>query len=257
MLNPRHIMALGGVSTLLFAFAPAAMAAPIDAGTCPGPSVPGGVTNCNVDVYGQVNAGSLSITPQQPVNTGTDSGANAVGNPWNTTLVTTGNPASAQYSETVGTYDDTGSGAGWHTTITSTEYTGIGGNALTSGGNNGGAPFEFGASGDSNLTSPTIPENSTIGLVNTTNVAGSDSYQASPGPVGSGNGLVIPQGGATGAPTTGVGAPEPIAATYDSAGLGTGMGDFNVTLPVTVVVPADAYAGEYQSTLTLAINTGP
>ena len=64
MLKPRHIMALGGVSALLFAFAPAAMAAPIDAGTCPGPSVPGGVTNCNEDVYGQVNAGSLSITPQ-------------------------------------------------------------------------------------------------------------------------------------------------------------------------------------------------
>ncbi len=236
MLKPRHIIALGGVSALLFAFAPAAMA------------------SSDVPVYGSVTGGALSITPATPVNVTSPVGPNGVATPWSTTLVTTGNPTSAQYTETVGTYDDRGTGAGWNETITSTEYTGINGAAATE--TNGTGPFEFGNSGDSSLASPSIPETSTIGTVN--NAAIDDSYPASPGGVGFGNGLVIPQGGATGAPgVTGSVGTEPLGSTFNDAALGTGMGDFNVAVPVTVVVPADAYAGEYQSTLTLAINTGP
>ena len=50
MLKPRHIMALGGVSALLFAFAPAALA---DSGTC------AASTDCPVNVFGQVNPGPI------------------------------------------------------------------------------------------------------------------------------------------------------------------------------------------------------
>jgi len=238
MLKPRHIMALGGVSALLFAFAPAALAA-------------------NVDVYGQVNAGSLSINPISVTNgPGTpntfDGAANGPAAPWQTTLVTTGNTA-ASYSEVVGAYDDTGSGAGWHTTITSTEYTGVSGAALTQNGNDGGVPFEFGNTGDSSLTTgPSIAEASTLGGITTTDVG--DSYNASVGDTGLG---VIPQGGTTGGGSGFTGDNAATAAVFYDASAGTGMGDFNLTLPVSVVIPADAYSGVYQSTQTLAIVSGP
>ena len=229
MLKTRHIMALGGVSALLFAFAPAALAS-------------------SVDVYGQVNAGSLSINPISVTNVSgnpaTNNGlANALATPWETTLVTTGN-TTASYSEVVGAYDDTGSGAGWRAQITSTEYTGVSGNALTQGGNAPTVPFEFGASGDSSLAGAT-DEVSTVGSITTADIG--DSYDASPGVGGL---TTIPQGGA------GVGT-EPAGATFDDAGLGTGMGDFALTVPVTVNIPADAYSGVYESVQTLSIVTGP
>lgn len=58
--------------------------------------------------------------------------------------------------------------------------------------------------------------------------------------------------GFTGDPVT-----SPAAASFYSAPVGTGMGDFQLTLPVSVVIPADAYSGVYQSTQTLAIVSGP
>jgi hypothetical protein len=240
MLKPRHIMALGGVSALLFAFAPAALA------------------SSSVDVYGQVTGGSLSLNPISVTNgagnPGTNDGlANGLATPWETTLVTTGNTA-ASYSEVVGAYDDTGSGAGWHATITSTEYTGVNGAAATQNGNDGGVPFEFGNTGDSSLGAggPSIAEASTLGAIGTTDVG--DSYDATVGDTGLG---VIPQGGTTGGGSGFTGDNAATAAEFYNASAGTGMGDFNLALPVSVVIPADAYSGVYQSTQTLAIVSGP
>jgi hypothetical protein len=45
--------------------------------------------------------------------------------------------------------------------------------------------------------------------------------------------------------------------TFYNAAANTGMGDFTVTPTVEVSVPANAYAGTYTSTLTLAVVSGP
>jgi len=195
----------------------------------------------SVAVYGQVTGGALSTTPATPTNP-----------TWTTAPAATGN-TDASYTEVVGAYDDTGSGAGWHETITSTQYVGVSGAATDSGkaeGNSSssGNPFEFGASGDSTLGTTPTDETSTIsGGITTTPIQ--DSYAGNPGDVTSGS-FVIPQGG------SGIGS-EPLASTFYDAGRGTGMGDLNLTLPVNVVIPADAYAGTYQSTVTFAIVSGP
>jgi len=196
-----------------------------------------------VSIYGQVNPGTLSTSPGPPSPLGYDAT-----HPWTTTLLTTGN-TSASYSEPVGAYDDTGSGNGWHETITSTEYTGISGAAVNQGGHSAN-PFEFGASGDSSLPGAT-DETSTLGTISTSAIA--DSYVASPGDAALG---AIPQGGSTGGASGAVGT-EPVGSVFYDAALGTGMGDFNLTLPVSVVIPADAYTGVYQSTETFAIVSGP
>ena len=211
----------------------------------------GGSPSVGMDIYGQVDPGTLSTSPGLP----SPLGYSAV-HPWTVMLLTTGN-TSATYDEPVGAYDDTGTGTGWNETITSTEYTGISGAALTSGAHGSAAPFEFGASGDSSLTSAT-DEASTLGAIGTTPIA--DSYVASPGDTGLSSSpqgaTVIPQGGATGSPSGAVGF-EPVGSVFYEADLGTGMGDFNLSLPVTVVIPADAYAGIYESTATFAIVSGP
>lgn len=116
-----------------------------------------------------------------------------------------------------------------------------------------GNAFEFGNSGDSSQGSPTYAETSTLGIVGIAAITGSDSYLPSPGDAGLG---VIPQGNSTGSVAGAVGS-TPTALSFASADTGTGMGDFNQTLPVTVVIPADAYAGKYESTVTLAIVEGP
>jgi len=250
MLKPRHIMALGGVSALLFAFAPAAMAS-----GCTATGGPPATCSTSVNVYGNVGAGSLSINPLSVTNVSgnpaTNNGlANTSATPWLTTLATGGN-TSASYQEVVGAYDNTGSGAGWNATITSTEYTSTTGATVRDVNSpNFGQVFEFGASGDSSLAGAT-DEVSTLGTIAGVNAPGSglgnDSYLASPGSTGL---AAIPQGGAL------VGT-EPTAVPFYDAAVGTGMGDFNLTLPVSVVIPADAYAGTYESTQTLAIVSGP
>jgi len=207
MLKPQHIMALGGVSALLFAFAPAAMA---------------------VDVTGQVNGGTLSQTVGAP-NLGSSSAS-----PWVTTLVSTGN-ASATYVQPISIGADQGTGQNWTDTVTSTNYVGSTGAALA-------ASFSFGASGDSSIPTAT-DETSTLSNVTLTAQALSDSFVGTAGAQGLG---VIPQA-----------ATAPTATSFLGADTGTGMGNFTTSPTVTVVVPADAYTGQYVSTVTYTLQNGP
>ncbi|HLI09844.1 MAG TPA: WxL domain-containing protein [Ktedonobacteraceae bacterium] len=44
---------------------------------------------------------------------------------------------------------------------------------------------------------------------------------------------------------------------FFNADTGTGMGNFTVTTPFSVTIPANAYAGTYSSTFTVSITSGP
>jgi hypothetical protein len=214
MLKPQHIMALGGVSALLFAFAPAAMAS-------------------DVSVNGNVTGGSLSQVVGSP-NMGTSA------TPWQVLLNKDGN-ATTSYIQPIAIGADEGTGAAWQDTVTSTNYVGATGAALA-------ASFSFGGSGDSSLGfSPTSgapnDETSTLSNVVLTPQALSDSFVGS---AGGPDGTVIPQA-----------ATAPTATVFLSAATGTGMGNFTTGPSVAVVVPADAYAGTYVSTVTYSIADTP
>jgi hypothetical protein len=49
----------------------------------------------------------------------------------------------------------------------------------------------------------------------------------------------------------------PDAVAFYNAASSTGMGSFTVTPTMSLTVPANAYAGSYSSTITLAIDNGP
>src|ERR1039458_1374306 len=155
MLKSRHIMALGGVAALLFAFAPAAMATPSPTGTA--------------TVDGTVGAGSLSQTVGAPVNPA-----------WQVTLGGTdggGGNQTATYVQTINPSNDLGSGAAWTDTVSSTSYVGIANpSGATSGAltpNGSTTPFSFGKSGDSSLLTAATDETSTLGSASITAVTGS------------------------------------------------------------------------------------
>jgi len=215
-----------------------------------GPPPPPG----NANVYGQVNNGGLSISPTEPATVAHDIAAPPNNLNWQAILNTDGNQT-ATYTQPVGTYDDTGSGAGWYETVASTEYVGVFGAAKTQNGNNGGGPFAFGLSGDSSLsTASANHESSTIGTV-TPNPIQDSYWGVATGPLGGG---VIPQGGTlSGIGHAFTGDSAPVAAAFLQAPVGSGMGDFATTFPVHIVVPADAYAGTYESIVTYAIVSGP
>ncbi len=50
--------------------------------------------------------------------------------------------------------------------------------------------------------------------------------------------------------------PVGTSANFYNAAAGTGVGTFDVTAPVSVVIPGDAYAGTYSSTITITLVTG-
>lgn len=219
--------ATAGVVSLLFALVPAVASA-----TTP-------PTSGTTTVTGTVVAGYLTLTP-----TATES--------WTTTLTTTGN-TDPTYSDPIATSDNTGSGAGWNETITSTDYVGTSGLALTSGkettgGNTGstGNAFLLGA----DQTVDTGGANNDVGSYSLTTL---DSVGITSG------------SGSNTAPTNSVTAPlavpqaaaAPTAVPFYNAAVGTGMGNFTVTPSFDVTVPANAYAGTYQSVVTLAIVSGP
>jgi hypothetical protein len=66
-------------------------------------------------------------------------------------------------------------------------------------------------------------------------------------------------------PTNGIGYPftvpadtaAPAAGTFFNAAAATGMGDFTVTPTFALAIPADTYAGTYNSTVTITIATTP
>jgi hypothetical protein len=115
--------------------------------------------------------------------------------------------------------DLTGSGAGWHTTVTSTQYT------------TGGATPRTLATDASTLTS----------LVNT---CGSGTCTDET------NSVSLPVG-------VPAGSTAPTAVAYHNAAVDTGAGVFDHTPTISVALPANTYAGSYSSTVTLAAISGP
>lgn len=123
------------------------------------------------------------------------------------------------YTVPVTLNDATGSGSGWNTTITSTQFT------------TGGA------------TPHTLPASaSTISAVTAVATSGTTTAPT--------NAITYPL-------TVPAAATAPTAVTFFNAAAGTGMGEFTLTPTVEVAVPANAYAGSYSSTLTLASVSGP
>jgi Regulator of chromosome condensation (RCC1) repeat/WxL domain surface cell wall-binding len=123
-----------------------------------------------------------------------------------------GTPKATNVIVPLGVVDATGTGNGWHVTLTTTPFTGTGGKAQSH-------PLPSTSLHVSSVTSaPALPNG------------------ASPGNVLDW----------TGAPTN-----------IFSAATDTGMGTFGVTPAMTLTIPANAYAGTYQSIFTVAITTGP
>jgi hypothetical protein len=115
--------------------------------------------------------------------------------------------------------DNTGSGAGWNVTITSTTFTTGGGSPHTLSTSASTATGAVAACGGGTCTNPT----NSVGYP-----------------------LAVPAG-----------APAPTAVKLFNAAANTGMGSFNLTPTIQVAIPANTYAGTYQSTVTVAIVSGP
>lgn len=124
------------------------------------------------------------------------------------------------YSFSINADDATGSGTGWNMTITSTQFT-----------TGGGTPHTL-ATSASSLTGVTV---SCVSGATCTNPTNAITYP-----------LTVPA--ASTAPT---------AVKFFNAAANTGMGNFTLTPTINVTIPANAYAGTYTSTVTLAIVSGP
>ena len=115
--------------------------------------------------------------------------------------------------------DNTGSGAGWNVTITSTTFTTGGGSPHTLSTSASTATGAVAACGGGTCTNPT----NSVGYP-----------------------LAVPAG-----------APAPTAVKLFNAAANTGMGSFNLTPTIQVAIPANTYAGTYTSTVTVAVVSGP
>jgi hypothetical protein len=116
--------------------------------------------------------------------------------------------------------DSTGSGSGWNATITSTRFT------------TGGATPRTLAATASTITGVTsVCATGTCTMPTNAVAAGA---------------LQVPAGAT---------APAPVK--FVNAAADSGMGQFTVTPTVSVAIPANAYAGTYTTTLTLASVSGP
>jgi hypothetical protein len=133
-------------------------------------------------------------------------------------LTTNGSNQQATYQLAISVIDATGSGQGWHLTITSTQYT---------------------VALNPSVTLPTnassITAVSAVCVTLCTNPTNSVTYP-----------LTIPAGAV---------APAPVV--FYSAASSSGLGAFTVTPNVSINVPGNAMTGIYTSTLTLAIVSGP
>jgi WxL domain surface cell wall-binding len=115
--------------------------------------------------------------------------------------------------------DATGSGTGWNVTITSTTFTTT-------------APVHTLSTSASTVTGTTA---TCAGGTTCTNPTNSITYP-----------LAVPAAGTA-----------PTAVKLFNAAANTGMGNFTVTPTVQVAIPANTYAGTYQSTVTVAVVSGP
>jgi hypothetical protein len=130
-----------------------------------------------------------------------------------------GTDQTPSFTAALSTNDETGSGAGWHLTITSSQFT-----------TGGGTPRTFSTSASS-ITGVAV----TCARGTCTAPTNSATYP-----------VVVPAG--SGPPT---------AVSFFSSAASTGMGDFTVTPTVQVSVPANTYVGTYTSTLTITVVSGP
>jgi hypothetical protein len=115
--------------------------------------------------------------------------------------------------------DTRGTGVGWNLTVTSTTFT-----------TGGGSPQTL-ATNASSLTGVT----STCSTGTCTNPVNSQTY-----PVG------VPAAGTA-----------PTAVKFFNTSASNGMGRFTVTPTIGVTIPQNAFAGTYNSTVTLSVVTGP
>jgi hypothetical protein len=136
-----------------------------------------------------------------------------------TSVTLNGTDQTPTYTMPMTAKDETGSGTGWNLTITSTQFS-----------TGGGSPHTLSTSA-STITGVT----SSCAQGTCTNPTNSVGY-----PLG------VPAGAT----------PPTAVKSFDSAA-NTGMGDFTVTPTVQVAIPANAYAGTYTSTVTLAVVSGP
>lgn len=153
---------------------------------------------------GTVTAGSLSLTTEAAPT-------------FSATL--NGTDQTPTYTLPMTVEDSTGSGSGWNTTITSTQFTTGGETPRT---------LSTTASSMSGVTSECAEGTCT------------DPTNAVTYP------LTVPAG-----------ATAPTAVKFFNAAEETGMGKFTVTPTVGVSIPANTYAGTYTSTVTLASVSGP
>lgn len=165
---------------------------------------PASALAATAETTGTVNAGSLSLTT-----TATPT--------FSATL--DGTDQTPTYTLPMTVEDSTGSGAGWNTTITSTEFA------------TGGEPARTLSTTASSMTGVTAAcaEGTCTDPTNAT------AYP-----------LSVPAGAV---------APTPVK--FFSAAAETGLGEFTVTPTVAVSIPANTYAGTYTSTVTLASVSGP
>jgi hypothetical protein len=165
---------------------------------------PGSALAANATSTGTVAGGALSLTTEAAPT-------------FSATL--DGTDKTPTYTLPMTVEDLTGTGAGWNTTITSTQF------------NTGGESAHTLATSASSITGMT----SACAEGNCTDPSNALTY-----PVG------IPAG-----------AEAPAAVKFFNAAAETGLGKFTLTPEVAVSIPADTYAGTYTSTITLASVSGP
>lgn len=115
--------------------------------------------------------------------------------------------------------DNTGTGAGWKLQITSTQFS-----------TGGATPKTLSTTAASITAASSVCDAGTCTLPT--------------------NGISYPL-------TVPAAATAPAAVSFYNAALNTGMGDFTVTPTIAVAVPANTYAGNYSSTVTITIASAP
>jgi hypothetical protein len=123
----------------------------------------------------------------------------------------------SKYTMDIATNDQTGSGSGWNLTISSTTFSSDDGKTLP------------------NTASQVTGVTSACAGGTCTNPTNAISYP-----------LTLPAD-----------EKPPTAVKLFNAAADTGMGDFTLTPTVDVTIPANAYAGTYTSTITLAVASAP